>query len=217
MNKVENIYSYIDHTLLKPFTEWKDIEKICDEAKEYGMASVCIPPSYIKKVKDKYRDEIKLCTVIGFPLGYSTTAVKVFEAKDAIENGADEVDMVINICDVKNKNFDKIIEEIKSIKQVIGNKILKVIIETCYLTNDEKKEICDCINKSGADYVKTSTGFGSGGAKLDDIILLKNHISEGIKIKASGEIKTKEDLYLFLENGCSRIGTSSAIEMFKDK
>lgn len=214
---MENIYSYIDHTLLKPFTEWKDIEKICDEAKEYGMASVCIPPSYIKKVKDKYRDEIKLCTVIGFPLGYSTTAVKVFEAKDAIENGADEVDMVINICDVKNKNFDKIIEEIKSIKQVIGNKILKVIIETCYLTNDEKKEICDCINKSGADYVKTSTGFGSGGAKLDDIILLKNHISEGIKIKASGEIKTKEDLYLFLENGCSRIGTSSAIEMFKDK
>jgi len=207
------ILKHVDHTLLKPTACWEDIYVLCGEALEYGTASVCIPPSYVSRIKQTFSGELTICTVIGFPLGYQTTGTKVAEAEEAVMAGADEIDMVINLGDVKNGDHDNIVEEIRSVKKVIGTKILKVIIETCYLTDEEKITLCDLVTRGGADYIKTSTGFGTGGAVLADIQLFKKHIGPGVKIKAAGGIRSKEDLTMFIEAGCDRIGTSSAVSL----
>lgn len=209
------IYAHIDHTLLKPFSTWEDIEKLCDEAVEYKTASVCVPQSYIERINKKYGDKLTICTVIGFPLGYNLKESKIVEAKKAIEYGASEIDMVVNISDVKNGDYEKVEEEIRAIKEAVGERILKVIIETCYLTKEEKITMCKAVTNAGADYIKTSTGFGTDGARMEDVILFKEHIGENVKIKAAGGVRTKEDLIAFIEAGCDRIGTSSAIEMLK--
>ena len=206
----QDIFSKIDHTVLKAFTTWEDVEKLCDEAVKHKMASVCIPPCYVKKIKDKYNDELKICTVIGFPLGYNVTEVKELETVCALRDGADEVDMVINICEVKNGNFGYVEDEIARLRKLTEGKILKVIVETCYLTEEEKKRLCEIVSKVKVDFIKTSTGFGSGGATIEDIRLFKENIGEDVKIKASGGIKTKEDMILYLNEGCQRLGTSSA-------
>ena len=214
MNTSE-ILSHVDHTLLKAFATWEDIQKLCEEAMEYHTASVCVPPSYIKRIHDTYGEKINICTVVGFPLGYSTTKAKVVETVQAIEDGASEVDMVINIADVKNGDFDKVTEEIRSLKQAAGDKILKVIIEACYLTEEEKIAMCKAVTEAGADYIKTSTGFGTGGATMEDILLFKKFIGPHVKMKAAGGVKSVEDMEAFLEAGCDRIGTSSAISLIK--
>ncbi len=211
----EEIYSHVDHTQLKAFATWADIEKLCDEAVKYKTASVCVPPCYIKRIHDKYGKDVNICTVIGFPLGYSVTAAKVTEAKEAIKNGASEIDTVINISDAKNGDFDKILEELKELRKACGDKILKVIIETCYLTEEEKIKLCDVVTLSGADYIKTSTGFGTGGATFDDIKLFADNVGQDVKIKAAGGIRTKEDCEKFLSLGADRLGTSSAISILE--
>lgn len=209
------ILKHIDHTQLKAFAKWEDIEKLCDEAVEYQTASVCIPPTYIKRVHDKYQDRINICTVVGFPLGYSVTSAKVAEVEQALKDGCNEIDMVVNISDVKNGDYDKVEEEIRTLKKACGNHILKVIIETCYLTEDEKIAMCKAVTSAGADYIKTSTGFGTGGATIEDIRLFKQHIGPDVKMKAAGGVKSKDDLIMFLEAGCDRIGTSSAVGLLK--
>lgn len=211
----QEIYSHVDHTQLKAFATWTDIEKLCDEAVKYQTASVCVPPCYIKRIHDKYGEAVNICTVIGFPLGYSVTASKVVEAKEAINDGANEVDMVVNISDVKNGDFDKVLEEIKAIRNACGDKILKVIIETCYLTEAEKIKLCDIVTLSGADYIKTSTGFGTGGATFDDIKLFAENVGQDVKIKAAGGIRTRDDAEQFLALGADRLGTSSAISILE--
>ncbi len=207
-----SIFPHIDHTLLRATSTAAEIDKLCGEALEYGTASVCIPASYVGYAHEKFPD-LNICTVIGFPLGYSTTAVKCFEAEDAIKNGADEIDMVVNLCDVKNGDFSAVEREIAAVKFSCGEKILKVIIETCYLTDEEKTELCGCVTRAGADYIKTSTGFGTDGARIEDIRLFKQHIGENVKMKAAGGVKTKADLEMFLNEGCERIGTSSAVKL----
>lgn len=209
----EKIFSRVDHTILKAFTTWEDIKKLCDEAIEYKMASVCVPPCYIKKIKDIYGDNINVCTVIGFPLGYNSTEVKVAETKKAIQDGAGEVDMVINICELKNKNYEYVENEIRALREESKGKILKVIVETCYLTDEEKIKVCELVSNAKADFIKTSTGFGTGGASFEDIELFKKHIADDVKIKASGGIKTKEDMQKYISIGCERLGTSSAISI----
>ncbi|MCD8039331.1 MAG: deoxyribose-phosphate aldolase [Lachnospiraceae bacterium] len=209
------ILSHIDHTQLKPYATWQDIEKLCDEAVQYHTASVCIPPAYIKRVSGKYGDKVNICTVVGFPLGYSVTAAKAAETKQALEDGCSEIDMVVNISEVKNGDYDKVEEEIRTLKKICGGHILKVIIETCYLTQEEKIAMCKAVTNAGADYIKTSTGFGTGGATIEDIRLFKEHIGAGVKMKAAGGVKTKDDLIMFLEAGCDRIGTSSAVGMLQ--
>lgn len=208
----KSIFPHIDHTLLRATSTEKEIDRLCEEAIEHNTASVCIPPSYVKYAHRKY-PELNICTVIGFPLGYSTTAVKCFEATNAVLNGANEVDMVINLCDVKNGNFHKVEAEITEVKLSCGDKILKVIIETCYLTEEEKIALCECISNAGADYIKTSTGFGTDGAHIEDIRLFKQHIGENVRMKAAGGVKSKADLEMFLNEGCERIGTSSAVKL----
>lgn len=215
MNKSE-ILSHIDHTQLKPFATWDMIKSLCDEAIEYKTASVCIPPSYVKKVAETYGDQLTICTVIGFPNGYNTTAVKVFEAKEAVKEGADEIDMVINIGAMKDHHFDDVKAEIKAVKAGIGDKILKVIVETCYLTKEEKIKVCQLVTEAGADFIKTSTGFGTGGATLEDIKLFSENIGPNVKMKAAGGISTLEDLNAFLDLGCERIGTSRAVGLLKN-
>lgn len=216
MNTAE-ILKHVDHTLLKPVATWEDIQKICDESIEYKTASICIPACYISRINEKYGDKVNICTVVGFPLGYSTTEAKVLEAKQAIENVANEIDMVINISDVKNGDYDKVTAEIKAIKEAVGDKILKVIIETCFLTEEEKIAMCKSVTDAKADYIKTSTGFGTAGATIEDIKLFKQHIGPDVKIKAAGGVKTVEDLEMFINEGCERIGTSSAINLIKGK
>lgn len=215
MNKQE-ILGHIDHTLLKAFSTWDQIKALCDDAVEYKTASVCIPPSFVKRVKETYGDALNVCTVIGFPLGYNTTAVKAFEVREAIAEGASEVDMVINIGALKDKDYDYVQNEIAELKKAAGDKILKVIVETCYLTEEEKIKVCELVTNAGADYIKTSTGFGTGGATIEDINLFKEHIGPAVKMKASGGVKTVEDLEMFLGAGCERIGTSSAIGLLKE-
>ena len=216
MNK-EEICNKVDHTLLSQKATWEEFEKLCDDAIEYKTASVCIPPSYIKLAKEKYGDELKLCTVIGFPNGYNTTKVKAYETEDAIKNGADEIDMVINLGWLKDKKYDEILAEIKEIKEKCGDKILKVIIETCFLTDDEKIKMCEIINESGADFIKTSTGFGGAGATFDDIKLFSEHINENVKMKAAGGISSLEDAEKFIELGAERLGTSKIVKIIKEK
>lgn len=213
---MRHILSHVDHTQLKPYATWDDIKKLCDEAIEYKTASVCVPPCYIKRIHDIYKDKLNICTVIGFPLGYCVTASKVAEAKQAICDGASELDMVVNISDVKNGNYEAVENEIRTLKKVAGNKILKVIIETCYLTEDEKKAMCHAVTNAGADYIKTSTGFGTAGATLEDILLFKENIGTGVKIKAAGGIRSVEDMEVFLDAGCDRIGTSSAVSLINE-
>lgn len=214
---ISRLLKHVDHTLLKPVATWKDIQKICDESIQYNTASVCIPACYISRIKEKYGDKVNICTVVGFPLGYSTTEAKVSEAKQAIEDGVSEIDMVINISDVKNGDYDKVTSEISALKQAVGDKILKVIIETCYLTEEEKIAMCKSVTEAKADYIKTSTGFGTGGATIEDIKLFKQHIGPNVKIKAAGGVRSIEDLEMFINEGCDRIGTSSAINLIKGK
>lgn len=209
------LYSHVDHTQLKAFATWEDIKKLCDEAVKFSTASVCVPPCYIKRISETYGDKINICTVIGFPLGYSVTSAKVTETIEAIKDGASEIDMVININDLKNGDYDKILEEIKAIKAACNGKILKVIIETCYLTDEEKIKMCEIVTKAKADYIKTSTGFGTGGATFDDVKLFKDHVGADVKIKAAGGIRTREDMEMFLSLGADRLGTSSAISILE--
>lgn len=211
--KPTDMLHYVDHTQLKAFATWEDIQTLCEEAMEYKTASVCIPPTYIKRVHDAYGEKINICTVVGFPLGYSVTEAKVAEVKQALLDGANEIDMVINISDVKNGNYKAVEDEIRTLKQACGDKILKVIIETCYLTEEEKIEMCKAVTNAGADYIKTSTGFGTDGATIADIKLFKANIGEGVKMKAAGGVKSVSDLEAFINEGCSRIGTSSAIKI----
>ncbi len=213
---IKEILKHVDHTQLKAFATWEDIKKLCDEAIEYNTASVCIPPSYIKRVKKEYGDKIKICTVVGFPLGYHDTLVKVKETEKALLDGADEIDMVINIGDVKNGEYKKVEEEIATLKHLVGKKILKVIVETCYLSKEEKIAMCKAVTNAKADYIKTSTGFGTSGANMEDIKLFRENIGENVKIKAAGGVKSIEDMENFIEAGCDRIGTSSAISLIKD-
>ncbi|MCL2400561.1 MAG: deoxyribose-phosphate aldolase [Defluviitaleaceae bacterium] len=207
------IYSMVDHTLLAATSTWEGIVSLCDEAILYKTASVCIPPSFIKRVHDKYGDAINICTVIGFPLGYSSLEAKQQEIIQAIDDGASELDVVINIGDAKDKNFDKITFELTALKKSAGEKILKVIIECCYLEEDEKIALCKCVTESGADYIKTSTGFGTGGATLEDIKLFKAHIGSNVAIKAAGGMRNREDFIAFINEGCTRLGTSSAVKV----
>lgn len=211
----EEILQHVDHTYLKAFAVWRDIDTLCREAIEHHTASVCIPPSYIKRVHDTFKDEINICTVIGFPLGYSCTEAKAAEIKRALADGANEIDMVINITDAKNGDFDRITEEIRTLKAAVGDKILKVIVETCYLTREEKIAVCKCVTEAGADYIKTSTGFGSDGATLEDILLFKENIGPNVKMKAAGGIRSVKDMEEFIEAGCDRLGTSSAIKLIQ--
>ncbi|MBQ8189143.1 MAG: deoxyribose-phosphate aldolase [Lachnospiraceae bacterium] len=213
--EVKEMISHVDHTQLKAFATWKDIETLCDEAVEYGTASVCIPPCYIKRVHDKYGDNLTVCTVIGFPLGYSVTEAKVAETKQAVADGAKEIDMVINISDVKNGDYAKVEEEIKQIKEACAGNLLKVIVETCYLTEEEKVAMCKAVTNANAEYIKTSTGFGTAGAQLEDIRLFKENIGTDVKIKAAGGIRTKEAMEEFLAAGCERIGASAAGEIMR--
>ncbi len=207
------ILSYVDHTLLTAVSTWREIQTLCEEAVANHTACVCIPPSYVKRAAETYGDKLKVCTVIGFPLGYHTTEAKIYEARMAIAEGASEIDMVVNLGDVKNGDFDKVTREIAALKKEAGNHILKVIIETCYLTEAEKIRLCQCVTDGGADYIKTSTGFGTDGAKIEDVRLFRKHIGKDVKIKAAGGVKTREDLELFLGEGCERIGTSSALKL----
>lgn len=213
--KEQDMLQYVDHTLLKAVAGWEEIKTLCEEAIEYKTASVCIPPSYIKRIREEYGNKVNICTVIGFPLGYNTTKVKALECEQALADGAGEIDMVINITDVKNGDYKKVEEEIKTLKDITGDKILKVIIETCYLTEEEKIAMCHAVTNAGADYIKTSTGFGTAGATLADIKLFKANIGPHVKIKAAGGVKTIQDLEAFIEEGCSRIGTSSAVNLLK--
>ncbi len=215
MNKGD-ILKKVDHTLLKQDSTWNEIKIICDDAIKYNTASVCIPPSFVKQAKEYVSNKMKICTVIGFPNGYNTTEVKVFETQDAIKNGADEIDMVINIGKLKEKKYDEILLEINKIKEACNGKILKVIIETCLLTEEEKIKMCEIVSKSNADFIKTSTGFSKSGATIEDIKVFKNNI-EGKGIKAAGGISSLEDAQEFLNNGASRLGTSKLVKLAKEQ
>ncbi len=212
---IQEILSHVDHTQLKAFATWEDIVSLCEEAITFGTASVCVPPAYIRRIHDTYGDKVNICTVVGFPLGYSATEAKLAEVKKALEDGCNEIDMVVNISDVKNGDYDKVEAEIRALKEACGNHILKVIIETCYLTEEEKIAMCKAVTNAKADYIKTSTGFGTGGATKEDIELFKKHIGPGVKMKAAGGVSSMEDLEMFLELGCDRIGTSRAVGLCK--
>ena len=211
-----DILSKVDHTLLKPDATWDAIKVLCDEAVAYKAASVCIPPNYVKRVADEYPDLV-ICTVVGFPLGYQTTEVKLAETRQALAEGATEIDMVIDVTDVKNGDYRKVTEEIRALKKVCGIYVLKVIVEACYLTEAEKIAMCKAVTEAGADYIKTSTGFGTGGTTIKDVALFKEHIGAKVKIKAAGGIRTVEDMVAYLELGCSRIGASAAVGLLKNR
>ena len=212
---MENIANYVDHTLLTQTATWEEIKQICDDAVAYHTASVCIPPSFVKRAKEYLGDRLPVCTVIGFPNGYNTTAVKVFETKDAVANGADEIDMVINIGMVKERNYSAVREEIAAVKAACDGRILKVIIETCLLTEEEKIEMCRVVTEAGADFIKTSTGFSTAGATFADIELFAKHIGDGVQMKAAGGISSLADAEKFLSLGASRLGTSRIVKILK--
>ena len=215
--EVKDILCHVDHTLLTQTATWEEIKVICDDAAAYKTASVCIPPSYVKDCAEYLNGKVKVCTVIGFPNGYMTTKTKEFETKDAIANGADEIDMVINIGWMKDKKYELIEEEIRTLKAACGDKILKVIIETCLLTDEEKIKMCEIVTNAGADYIKTSTGFSKAGATFDDIKLFSEHIGENVKMKAAGGISSLDDAKKFLELGADRLGTSRIIKLVKNE
>ena len=212
---VKDILRRVDHTLLSQGATWEEIRAICDDGVMYGCASVCIPASYVKQAAEYVAGKIAICTVIGFPNGYSTTAAKCFEARDAVENGASEIDMVINIGWVKDGLYDKVLKEIKAVKAACGGKLLKVIIETCLLTDAEKIEMCRVVSDSGAEYIKTSTGFGGGGATREDVALFKAHVAPHVKIKAAGGIANLQDAEDFVALGADRLGTSRIVKAVK--
>lgn len=214
---IKEVLSRVDHTLLSQTATLDDIKSLCDDARRFKTASVCIAPSFVKEAKAYVGESVKICTVIGFPNGYSTQAVKSFEARDAIENGADEIDMVINIGLVKDKRFDDILSEIKAVKEACGDKVLKVIIETCLLSEDEKIKMCKIVSDSGADFIKTSTGFSIAGATFEDVALLKKHCSPHLKIKAAGGISSIADAEKFIEFSAERLGTSRIVKILKQK
>ena len=214
---IEKILSHCDHTLLAVDATWDDIKQICDDGIKYKTASVCIPAAYVKQASEYAGGKLAICTVIGFPNGYSTAAVKAFEAKNAVENGADEIDMVINVGYAKSGRFDEILNEIKEVKAACGDKILKVIIETCLLTDEEKIEMCRVVTESGADFIKTSTGFSKGGATREDIALFAKHIGPNVKMKAAGGIRSFEDAEDYLNLGCERLGTSAIVKLVKNQ
>ncbi|MDU4860434.1 MAG: deoxyribose-phosphate aldolase [Terrisporobacter othiniensis] len=211
------ILKTVDHTLLKQTSTWEDIKTICDDAMKYEVASVCIPPSFVKRAKEYVGDKMQVCTVIGFPNGYNTTDVKVYETKDAISKGADEIDMVINLGMVKENRFNEIEEEIRAIKEACGEKILKVIIETCLLTEEEKVAMCKCVTNAKADYIKTSTGFSSGGATAQDLKLFADNVGKDVLIKAAGGISDLETASQFIEIGATRLGTSRIIKLINNE
>lgn len=214
---IKEILAKADHTQLAQTATWEDIKKLINEAIEYKTASVCIPASYVKRAVEYADDKMVICTVIGFPNGYSSKDTKVFETKEAIENGAKEIDMVININELKNKNYDYVLDEIKQIKKACGDLILKVIIETSLLTEEEKIKMCEIVSESGADYIKTSTGFAKGGATFEDIKLFKEHVAPEVKIKAAGGISSIDDAIKFIELGASRLGTSRLVKLAKNE
>ena len=214
MNK-KNIFKFLDHTLLEQTATWEDIRQILDEGIEYQAASACIPAACVKQAAEYVKGRLLICTVIGFPNGYSTTAVKVFETKDAIKNGAEEIDMVINIGLLKDKRYQEVEEEIRQIHEACNGKILKVIIETCLLTEEEKIKICEIVTKAGAEYIKTSTGFSTGGATFEDVELMKTHIGRGVKVKAAGGISSLDDAVKFMSLGADRLGTSRLIKIIE--
>ena len=214
MNTKE-ILSHVDHTLLKATATWEQIKKIAEESIEYGTASICIPQCYLKRLNETYGYKVNLCTVVVFPLGYNSTSSKVEEIKSALADGANEIDMVVNIADVKNKDFKKVEDEIRTLKEACGDHILKVIIETCYLEEDEKIAMCHAVTNAKADYIKTSTGFGTAGATMEDILLFKKHIGPDVKMKAAGGIRSVQDMEDYLAVGVDRLGTSSAIKLLE--
>ena len=215
MNRDE-VLKHVDHTLLTQTATWEEIKEILDDGIKYSTASACIPAAYVKQSAEYVEGKLPICTVIGFPNGYSTTAVKVFETKDAIENGASEIDMVINIGMLKDKRYQDVEDEIRQIKETCGEKILKVIIETCLLTEDEKIKMCEIVTKAGADYIKTSTGFSTAGATFEDVALMKKHIGENVKVKAAGGISSFDDAEEFIRLGAERLGTSRLVKIMKN-
>lgn len=207
----QEILKYVDHTLLKQTATWEQIQELCDEGIAHHTASVCIPPCFVKRAKEYVKDRLPICTVIGFPNGYMTTGVKVEETKEAVADGADEIDMVINVGMVKEKRYEDVLEEIKAIKEACRGRLLKVIIETCLLTEEEKIKMCGIVTQSGAEYIKTSTGFAGGGATFEDVALMRKHVGKDVKVKAAGGISSVEDAEKFLELGAERLGTSRLI------
>ncbi len=214
---IKEILSKVDHTVLFQGATWEDIKNLCDDGMKYSCASVCIPPSYVKKAKEYVKDNLKICTVIGFPNGYNTTAVKCFETSIAVKEGADEIDMVINIGMLKDKRYDELLEEIRSVKKACDGKLLKVIIETCLLTEEEKIKMCKIVSASGADYIKTSTGFSTGGATREDIELFSKNTENGLRIKAAGGISSIKDAEDMLSLGADRLGTSRIVKIVKNE
>lgn len=212
---VKEILQHVDHTLLLQTATWEEIRQICDDAIKYQTASICIPPVYVRQASEYVQGKMAVCTVIGFPNGYMTTKTKEFETRDAIANGADEIDMVINVGWLKDKKYNLVEEEIRILKAACKDKILKVIIETCLLTQEEKKKMCEIVTKAGADYIKTSTGFAGGGATFEDVKLFAENVGEGVKIKAAGGISSMEDAEQFLSLGADRLGTSRIIKIVK--
>ncbi len=210
---IKKILSYVDHTYLKQDATWNDIKKTCDEGIKYSTASVCIPPSFVKRAREYVGTELKICTVTGFPNGYSTNRTKCFESQEAVLNGADEIDTVINIGDLKSANYDKVLSDLKDIKSACEGKVLKVIIEACLLTDYEKQKMCELVSLSGADFIKTSTGFSTGGATREDIILFSKYVAPHVKIKAAGGISSFEDAVDFINLGASRLGTSRIVKI----
>ncbi len=212
----QEIYTHIDHTQLKQTADWQSIQVLCDEAMAGKAASVCIPPCYVKRAVDYVQGKLEICTVIGFPNGYQTTLVKQVETQEALANGAVEIDMVINLCDVKNGEWNNVAHEIKTLKQACGDRVLKVIVETCFLTEEEKVQLCKIVTDAGADYIKTSTGFGSGGATLEDVQLFRKECGADVKIKAAGGIRTVKDAENMLAAGADRLGSSALLKGFTE-
>lgn len=212
---IKDILSKVDHTLLNPKATWEEIKNICDDGMKYCTASVCIPPSFVKRAKEYVGENLKICTVIGFPNGYNTTDVKIFETENALKNGADEIDMVINLGDLMDKKYDDVLSEITKNKAVCGTKVLKVIIETCLLNEEQKIKMCEIVTKSGADFIKTSTGFSTGGATFEDIELFAKYVGKNVKIKAAGGISSIADAEKFISLGADRLGTSRIVKIVK--
>ncbi len=212
---IREILSHCDHTLLRPEATWEEIREVCDDGLKYGCACVCIPPAYVRQAADHVGNSLKICTVIGFPNGYSTTEVKVFETEDAIRGGADEIDMVVNLGWVKDGRWEDILAELKAVKASCQGRILKVIVEACMLTEAEKVKLCELVTEAGADYIKTSTGFSSGGATREDVSLFRRHIGSEVRIKAAGGIRTLADAEDFLRLGADRLGTSAIVKLVK--
>lgn len=215
--EINQILNMVDHTLLKQESTWEQIREICDDGMKYKTASICIPPSFVKQAKEYVGENLAICTVIGFPNGYNTTAVKCFETEDAVRNGADEIDMVINIGWVKDEKWNELLEEIKAVKKACQGKLLKVIIETCLLTEEEKVKMCEIVSASGAEYIKTSTGFSTGGATREDVVLFAANVKPELKIKAAGGISSIEDAEDFVKLGAERLGTSRIVKIVKSE